>query len=212
MLSLTKGPTRRLAAGEQQDRDDHDRDALIHDPGIHHLVLLELHLAWARAFAALKIFGHDPASEPLARAHRREGGRACGARLRQEPVGASGDPVAQFVRLERRDATGRMLWQQSVPGLPTRFGTFNAKYVAGTGTIEANGKVGPIGGIVQKMYAAKGAGATVFLAPSANCAETLGKVPSGLKVYRISKLNTAVELLTALQAGSSLSGFATCDK
>jgi PDZ domain-containing protein len=85
-------------------------------------------------------------------------------------------------------------------------------HVAGTGTIEANGKVGPIGGIVQKMYAAKGAGATVFLAPSANCAETVGKVPSGLKVYRISKLNTAVELLTALQAGSSLSGFATCDK
>lgn len=57
--------------------------------------------------------------------------------VREEPVGASGEPVAQFVRLERRDATGRMLWQQSVPGLPTRFGTFNAKYVAGTGTQRA---------------------------------------------------------------------------
>jgi PDZ domain-containing protein len=85
-------------------------------------------------------------------------------------------------------------------------------HVAGTGTIEPSGEVGPIGGIVQKMYAARDAGATVFLAPSENCSETVGKVPSGLKVYRISKLNTAVDLLTALQSGGKLTGFATCDK
>ncbi len=85
-------------------------------------------------------------------------------------------------------------------------------HVAGTGTIDPSGQVGPIGGIVQKMYAARNAGAKVFLAPSDNCTETVGKVPSGLKVYRIKTLKRAVELLTALQTESSLSGFATCSK
>ena len=84
--------------------------------------------------------------------------------------------------------------------------------VAGTGTIDELGEVGPIGGIVQKLYSAKNAGATVFLAPAENCAETVGKVPSGLSVYRISKLSDAVELLTAMNNGTSLAKFPTCDK
>jgi len=57
--------------------------------------------------------------------------------VREEAAGAGGDPVAQTVRLERRDAMGRVLWQQSVPGLPPRFGTFQARYIAGTGTQRA---------------------------------------------------------------------------
>jgi hypothetical protein len=57
--------------------------------------------------------------------------------VREEPVGAGGNPVVQHVRLERRDATGRMVWQQAVPGLPGRFGTFAAHYVAGAGTQRA---------------------------------------------------------------------------
>ena len=45
------------------------------------------------------------------------------------------------------------------------------KFVAGTGTITADGKVGPIGGITHKMVAAQDAGATVFLVPADNCDE-----------------------------------------
>jgi PDZ domain-containing protein len=85
-------------------------------------------------------------------------------------------------------------------------------HVAGTGTIEPTGQVGPIGGIVQKMYAAKNSGATVFLAPSDNCAETVGKTPQGLNVYRIKNLSQAMEILNALHDGRPLSGFATCGK
>lgn len=79
--------------------------------------------------------------------------------VREEPVGAGGAPVAQAIRLERRDATGRVLWQQSVPGLPNRFGTLHAKYVAGTGTQRAllvmtflpgdNRRAAPYGRIVE---------------------------------------------------------------
>jgi PDZ domain-containing protein len=57
--------------------------------------------------------------------------------------------------------------------------------VAGTGTIDAAGTVGPIGGIRQKMYGAVGAGATYFLAPRDNCDEVVGHVPSGLRVFSV---------------------------
>ena len=51
--------------------------------------------------------------------------------------------------------------------------------VAGTGTIDADGVVGPIGGIRQKMWGAVGAGADWFLAPAENCDEVVGHVPDG---------------------------------
>jgi PDZ domain-containing protein len=43
--------------------------------------------------------------------------------------------------------------------------------IAGTGTIAADGSVGPIDGALQKLIAAKRAGARVFLVPKANAAE-----------------------------------------
>src|ERR1700730_1168340 len=47
----------------------------------------------------------------------------------------------------------------------------DSKYVAGTGTIDPDGKVGAIGGITHKMLAAHDAGATVFLVPADNGTE-----------------------------------------
>ncbi|MCU1677393.1 MAG: hypothetical protein JWM93_2151, partial [Frankiales bacterium] len=43
------------------------------------------------------------------------------------------------------------------------------KTIAGTGTIDAEGAVGAIGGIQQKVYGARRDGATVFLVPHVNC-------------------------------------------
>ena len=45
-----------------------------------------------------------------------------------------------------------------------------SRAIAGTGTISPRGEVGPIGGIVQKMYGAREDGAKLFLAPRSNCA------------------------------------------
>jgi Lon-like protease len=75
------------------------------------------------------------------------------------------------------------------------------KFVAGTGEIEVNGAVSPIGGIQQKMAAARAAGATVFLAPAGNCPDTAGAVPSGLRVVKVSTLRGAIAALNALKAG-----------
>jgi PDZ domain-containing protein len=75
------------------------------------------------------------------------------------------------------------------------------KFVAGTGEIAASGQVQPIGGIQQKMAGARNAGATVFLTPAGNCADTHGAVPAGLRVVKVSTLSQAISDLEALKAG-----------
>ncbi|WP_084611714.1 YlbL family protein [Tomitella biformata] len=72
------------------------------------------------------------------------------------------------------------------------------KFVAGTGTIDENGQVGPIGGITYKMAAAQAAGATIFLVPAANCAEAARHVPDGLDLVKVESLASAVSGLAAV--------------
>jgi PDZ domain-containing protein len=75
------------------------------------------------------------------------------------------------------------------------------RFIAGTGEIEANGTVDPIGGIQQKMVGARAAGATIFLTPAANCPDTAGAVPAGMRLIKVSSLTGAVAALEALKAG-----------
>ncbi|GAA1046734.1 PDZ domain-containing protein [Rothia amarae] len=83
-------------------------------------------------------------------------------------------------------------------------------HFAGTGTIESNGDVGPIGGIAQKMVGAKDAGATVFLAPADNCDEVVGHIPEGLSVVKVSNLTEAADAVKKIGAGEDPSTFPTC--
>jgi PDZ domain-containing protein len=75
------------------------------------------------------------------------------------------------------------------------------KFIAGTGEITAAGQVEPIGGIQQKMVGARNAGATVFLAPAGNCADTAGAIPAGLRVVKVATLSQAITDLEAIKAG-----------
>ncbi|AMM20309.1 hypothetical protein AX769_09215 [Frondihabitans sp. PAMC 28766] len=84
------------------------------------------------------------------------------------------------------------------------------KKVAGTGTITASGVVGAIGGIRQKMYGAREAGATVFLAPKSNCNEVTGHIPSGLRVYATTSLDQSVKILDTVTSGKGVSQLPTC--
>jgi PDZ domain-containing protein len=70
------------------------------------------------------------------------------------------------------------------------------KIIAGTGTIDYEGNVGPIGGIPQKLVGAKDAGAQLFLVPSGNCAEALRNAVAGLPMAEVATVDDA---LTALQ-------------
>lgn len=75
------------------------------------------------------------------------------------------------------------------------------KFVAGTGTIDENGAVGPIGGIPYKMTAARDAGATIFLVPAQNCSEASRHAPDGLDLVKVDTLDDAVSGLAAINDG-----------
>ena len=77
----------------------------------------------------------------------------------------------------------------------------NGDFVAGTGTIDAAGTVGPIGGIPYKLIAAREAGATTFLVPSNNCEEAKQNVPDGLQLVRVDSLDGAIESLQSIGDG-----------
>jgi len=83
------------------------------------------------------------------------------------------------------------------------------KHIAGTGTIDPDGVVGPIGGIQQKMIAAKNAGATLFLAPIGNCDEVIGHVPAGLTVTPMTTLSDAVKRIEDFTAGKHVPACST---
>ena len=64
--------------------------------------------------------------------------------------------------------------------------------IAGTGTINEKGEVGPIGGISQKVVAAHNAGAEIFFAPNEN-----GKEKSNYKdaVKTAKDINTKMKII-----------------
>jgi PDZ domain-containing protein len=73
--------------------------------------------------------------------------------------------------------------------------------VAGTGTIDAQGTVGPIGGITLKMVAAQEIGAELFLVPADNCAEATGVADPGFPLARVADLDDALTALSDFEAG-----------
>ena len=83
--------------------------------------------------------------------------------------------------------------------------------VAGTGTIDAEGVVGPIGGIRQKMWGAVGAGADWFLAPAENCDEVVGHVPAGLQVFSVKTLEDSLDVLEAVRDDGDLAALPACE-
>jgi PDZ domain-containing protein len=79
----------------------------------------------------------------------------------------------------------------------------DGRAVAGTGTIDANGGVGAIGGIEQKMSGAADDGAELFLAPYSNCSDVIGNIPDGLVVVPVHTLKEAVDTVEAFAAGGT---------
>lgn len=108
-------------------------------------------------------------------------------------AGAIGGPSAGLVfslgivdRLTAQDLTG-------------------GEVVAGTGTINAQGNVGPIGGIVQKIAGAatRDEPATVFLVPAGNWDAALTAEPDrDITLIQVATLDDAVDALEQLATGS----------
>jgi len=67
--------------------------------------------------------------------------------------------------------------------------------VAGTGTIDVDGNVGPIGGIQQKIVGARESGAELFLVPKDNCGEAIQARNGDMRLVRVDTMHTAVEAI-----------------
>ena len=70
--------------------------------------------------------------------------------------------------------------------------------VAATGTIDAAGDVGDVGGVAQKTIAVERAGATVFFVPPQELAAAKSKDTPQLHVYAVSSLDQALRILKRL--------------
>lgn len=77
------------------------------------------------------------------------------------------------------------------------------EHIASTGTIDRSGAIGAIGGVVQKMYGARGAGADWMLVPESNCSEVVGHIPSGLQVFAVSDLDQAISTIEGIASGDT---------
>jgi PDZ domain-containing protein len=75
--------------------------------------------------------------------------------------------------------------------------------VAGTGTIDQAGRVGPIGDVRDKVVAAQRAGADVFLVPRADAAALEGLDADGMAIVPVSTFGQALRYLRGDAAGPS---------
>lgn len=104
--------------------------------------------------------------------------------------------------------SGGMIFTLAVIELLTKENLLNGRSVAGTGTVRKDGTVGGIGGIQEKLVAAKRAGVDLFLAPQANCSE-LSSIPEGITVVAIGTIEEAVATLSS--KGLSSKSLKGCD-
>jgi Lon-like protease len=129
-------------------------------------------------------------------------------------VGVGMDYTFPFtVKIQLNDVGGPSAGQMFALGIIDKLspGKLNGgERVAGTGTIDNEGNIGAIGGIRQKMYGARAAGARWFLAPASNCNEVTGHIPSGLKVFSVKTLDDSLAVLRAISSGGSTSSLPTC--
>jgi PDZ domain-containing protein len=96
--------------------------------------------------------------------------------------------------------SGGLAFALGIVELLTPENILKGRIVATTGTIDENGRVGSIGGIAEKILAAKKAGATLFLVPENNCkdlAPAFANIPDGIKIVAVSSLEEAISALNS---------------
>lgn len=76
----------------------------------------------------------------------------------------------------------------------------HGRRIAGTGSIDAEGNVGAIGGVRQKVYGAIDAGAEIVLVPANNYDDALDAAGDDITVVRVEKLQDALTFLDSLGA------------
>lgn len=71
----------------------------------------------------------------------------------------------------------------------------HGRQIAATGTIDAHGTIGDVGGVAQKTIAVEKAGATIFLVPPQEYQVARANADRNLKVFAVSTLLQAIQVL-----------------
>ena len=112
-------------------------------------------------------------------------------------------PFEVKIRLaETGGPSGGLVFALGVVEKLTPADLIRGRNIAGTGTITADGQVGPIGGIAEKIIGAKKDGVKIFLAPIENCTDIKNKdqlTNSGskndMKIVPVATLTEAISVL-----------------
>ena len=90
--------------------------------------------------------------------------------------------------------SGGLIFALGIVELFTPTDILQGRKIAGTGTISANGEVGPIGGVVEKIIGAKKVGAELLFVSKANC-DDLPQTVEGITVIAVETLDQVVAYL-----------------
>jgi len=105
------------------------------------------------------------------------------------------------IRIESGDVGGPsagLMWSLGLDDLLTPGDLVDGKVVAGTGTIDLRGNVGPIGGIGDKVVAAQSVGADVFLCPQGNLAGARAASDGSMRIVPVRTFHDALDALGSL--------------
>ncbi len=88
-----------------------------------------------------------------------------------------------------------MMMALNVYNLLTEDDITNGKKIAGTGTIEIDGSIGPVGGVKQKVISAKRANAGLILVPTANYEEASVFADDNTQIVAVDSFDNALNVI-----------------
>lgn len=97
--------------------------------------------------------------------------------------------------------SGGLIFTLGIVDLLTPQDILQGRKIAGTGTITADGTLGPIGGVTEKIIGAKRAGASSLFISTQNCNDLPAKV-EGISVIAVEKIDQVIDHLFAGKNGS----------
>jgi PDZ domain-containing protein len=109
------------------------------------------------------------------------------------------EPFPFEITIESGDVGGPsagLMWAVGLYDLLTPGDLTGGRTVAGTGSIDLEGKVGPIGGILDKVVAAREANADIMLVPRDNYDEARDVDAGDLTLISVSTLDEAIEAIS----------------
>jgi PDZ domain-containing protein len=115
------------------------------------------------------------------------------------------EPFPFGIDIESGDVGGPsagLMWAVGLYDLLTPGDLADGRTIAGTGSIDLEGNVGPIGGILNKVLAARDANADIMLVPRGNIRELRGADAGDLRLIPVSTFDEAIEALSSSQTAT----------